>query len=182
MQHLGFSKDLKELEPKEVIRKVRGTLRVMRERGQHVPEETTKLIYKTLCRSLQTAPIDIFSHVKDEELKLNNYGLNSEQTKPISYVLPFISEMKSVKMTNCNLTDEAASMVVDSVLGGSNVKSLDFKGIQMGEKFLSSFNSALENDPECLWELSMEGLKTSISMSVLIQSIQPCMNLVYLDI
>ena len=129
MQHLGFAKDLKDMEPKEVIRKVRAQLRAMRERGQHVPEDTTKLIYKTLCRSLQVAPIDIFSHVKGSELKLNNYGLNENQTKPISYVLPFISEMRSVQMRDCNLTDEAASIVVESVLGGSNVKALDFKGI-----------------------------------------------------
>lgn len=139
MQQLGFAKDLKDAEPKEIIRKVRAQLRAMRERGQHVPEETTKLIYKTLCSSLQVAPIDIFSHVKDRELKLNNYGLNLSQAKPISYVLPFIGEMRAVKLTDCNLNDEAASMVVESVLGGSNVRALDFKGIQMGEKFLQSF-------------------------------------------
>ena len=85
-------------------------------------------------------------------------------------------------MTDCNLTDAAAAMIVDSVLGGTPTRSLDFKGIEMGREFIKSLRKALKNDPECLEELGMAGVRPQVSMSLLIHALEPCKNLTYLDL
>ena len=91
-------------------------------------------------------------------------------------------DVRAVRMTDCNLTDAAASLLVDSVLGSSATRTLDFKGIEMGANFINSLESALENDPYCLEELGLEGVRAAVSMSYLIRALQPCKNLTYLDL
>ena len=68
----------------------------MRTRGQRVPVKTTKQIYKKLCGTLQTAPIDIFNHINNQELRLNNYALNDTQTKPISFIMPVSTTLSAL--------------------------------------------------------------------------------------
>lgn len=99
---------------------------------------STQQIYQSLCDSFQVAPMDIFKHMTEQELKLDSYPLGETQTKPISFILPFLKDMRSVKMADCNLSDAAAALVVASVLGNSSTKVLDFRGIEMGEMFVAS--------------------------------------------
>ena len=80
-------------------------------------------------------------------------------------------DVKAVRMTDCNLTDAAASLVVDSVLGGSATRSLDLKGIEMGKSFIASLETALQSDPYCLEELGMEGIRAQVSISYLIRAL-----------
>ena len=95
MAHLGFAKDLLRADPKALIARVRAQVDAMRARGQQVPVKTAGQIYVKLCGALRTAPIDIFSHIADGELRLNNYALNDTQTRPISFVLPVSADFDS---------------------------------------------------------------------------------------
>ena len=116
------------------------------------------------------------------ELKLESYPLNETQTKPISFILPFLKDVKSVKMADCNLTDAAAALVVASVLGNSATKVLDLRGIEMGKTFIASLEKAIETDPGCLEELALEGLRPQISISNLINTLRPTNCLAYFDL
>lgn len=73
--------------------------------------------------------------------------------------------MEKLVMKNCNLLDEAASMIIESSLGGvSKLKTIDFTGIEMGGKFISALHQVLEKDPKCLEELILANVKQSVSI------------------
>ena len=96
--------------------------------------------------------------------------------------MQFLADVRAVRLADCNLTDAAASLLVDSVLGGTATRALDFKGIEMGANFVNSIDAALENDPYCLEELGMAGVRAQVSLGYLIRALLPCRNLTHLDL
>ena len=108
--------------------------------------------------------------------------MSETQAKPISFILPFLKDIRSLKMSGCNLTDETAALVVASVLGNSETKVLDLKGIEMGHMFVKSLKRAIKNDPECLQELSIEDIRPQTSISNLIYALKPLQTLQYFDL
>ena len=71
-------------------------------------------------------------------------------------------------MKNCNLADESAANIIESSLGGvSKLSVIDFTGIEMGAKFITSLSKALEKDPKCLEELILANMKASVSIGTL---------------
>ena len=104
--------------------------------GNQLPIRTAKNVYKRLCGDMNTAPINIFKHFKDTELSLSNYPLNNQQAKPIAFIMPFIQDMRKLIMKDCNLSDMAGSLIVESALRHKRLHKLDLKGMEMGVRFI----------------------------------------------
>ena len=86
-------------------------------------------------------------------------------------------------MNNCNLTDQAAALLVQSTLSKDKVlKKLDFSGIEMGPKFIEAMKNAFTENPNCLEALILTGVKPVVSMGALSEAIILSKNLTYLDI
>lgn len=152
--------------------------------GIKIPESTVKVIYQRLCAEFQTAPINIFKHYtrKDSTLKFDNYGLNHKQAQPITFILPYIQQLTKLVMKDCNLGDAAAAMILKSSLGQSNLRHIDFTGVEMGQKFIKALHQSLKNDPNCLEELIMAKIKPAVSIGRLAETLILCKNLLYLDL
>ena len=146
MAMLGFEPGFSSLNSSSLIAKIKGKIAELHGHGTVIPESTTRIIYKRLCTEFKTAPINIFKHYnqKSGSLEFDNYGLNATQALPITFILPYLTDMEVLKMKFCNLADEAAANIIESTLGGaSKLRKIDFTGIQMGEKFIAKLSEAL---------------------------------------
>jgi len=131
---------------------------------------------------MQTAPIDIFSHIGGRNLNLNNYALNDAQTKPLSFVLPFLSNLKELKVNDCHLSDTSAGLLAGAVLGNNATKVIHMDGIDVGQEFVSSLREAIDDDPSCLEELSLKNCKMQKTLVELLQILRDCTHLKYLKL
>jgi hypothetical protein len=91
--------------------------------------------------------------------------------------MPFIQDMRTLIMKDCNLSDMAGSLIVESALRYKRLHKLDLKGMEMGTRFIQSLQRALHADPYCLEELCLSSLKLHISLAALIETIQASKNL-----
>ena len=120
----------------------------------------------------------MFHHIKDDShLEFDNYPLSEKQIKPMAFTLPFLSKLRSVKMRHCNLSDNAASIVINAIIGAINVKQIDLSGFEMGNNFLMAFRSAINYNPLFLEELTLEGLKNKSNIYSMIKILTSTRNL-----
>jgi hypothetical protein len=87
----------------------------------------------------------------------------------MAFTLPFLSKLRSVKMRNCNISDNAASTLIKAIIGAINVKKIDLSGIEVANNFLKAFRQAINYNPLFLEELTLEGLKNKTNIHSLIK-------------
>ena len=122
MAMLGFEPGFGSQNSSALIAQVKRKIAELNGLGTVVPESTTKVIYQRLCAEFQTAPINIFKHYDrgSDALSFQNYGLNATQAQPITYILPYITGLRSLEMRDCGLDDKAAAMLIEASLGGDS--------------------------------------------------------------
>ena len=91
-------------------------MEILRDQGTTITYDVVYTIYKRICRELQAAPINIFNYLSKDILNLNNYVLSTNQITPISYVLPFFTDLQHLIIKYSKLSDKAASLIINSAL------------------------------------------------------------------
>ena len=135
MAMLGFSSGFAQGQNSKLIDEIKRKIAELHGHGTYIPEATSKVIYKKLCTEYQTAPIDVFKkmNVNKTALLLHNYSLNEQQSKPISLIIPYMQNLETIELRDCNLNDQSAAVILQSSMGlGSKVRRLDLSGIEMG--------------------------------------------------